>query len=192
MKKLKPSRSHGLDFIDSYSLQLAFPLLEDSILHLVNLSISSRTYSKNWKFQLVLPLHKKNDPMDGTNFRPVSHIIEIGKIVEYVVHDQVYSHQNCLLKCEDCINLSQCKACRIIQEIEERHENIFEDDYKMHEGRQDMKTDMRVSWHIDWRFGSSGHQTGCTSVSMLEGFHLQYLSPSRGIVSNYFSVCKVF
>ena len=67
MKKLKPSRSHGLDFIDSYSLQLAFPILEDSILHLVNLSISSRTYSKNWKFQLILPLHKKNDSMDGTN-----------------------------------------------------------------------------------------------------------------------------
>ena len=92
MKKLKPSRSHGMDFIDSYSLKLAFPLIEDSILHLVNLSITSKTYSKNWKFQLVLPLHKKNDTMDGTNYRPVSHIIEVGKIVEYAVHDQVYTH----------------------------------------------------------------------------------------------------
>ena len=92
MKKLKPSRSHGLDFIDSYSLKLAFPLIEDSILHLINLSILSRTYSKNWKPQLVLPLHKKNDTMDGSNFRPVSHIIEVGKIVEYVVHEQVYNH----------------------------------------------------------------------------------------------------
>ena len=92
MKKLKASRSHGLDFIDSSSLKLAFPLIEDSILHLVNLSISSSSYSKNWKFQLVLPLHKKNDPMDGSNFRPVAHIIEIGKIVEYAIHDQVYNH----------------------------------------------------------------------------------------------------
>ena len=92
MKKMKPSRSHGTDFIDSYSLKLAFPLIEDSILHLVNLSITSKTYSKSWKFQLVLPLHKKNDTMDGNNFRPVSHIIELGKIVEYAVHDQVYDH----------------------------------------------------------------------------------------------------
>ena len=92
MKKVKSSRSHGFDFIDSFSLKLAFPLIEDSILHLVNLSISSKSYSEKWKFQLVLPLHKKNDPMDGGNFRPVSHIIEIGKIVEYVVHDQVYNH----------------------------------------------------------------------------------------------------
>ena len=92
MKKLKPSRSHGVDFLDSYSLKLAFPLIEDSILHLVNLSVSSKLYSEKWKFQLILPLHKKQDTMDGANYRPVSHIVEVGKIVEYVVHEQVYNH----------------------------------------------------------------------------------------------------
>ena len=92
MKKLKPSRSHGMDFIDSSSIKLALPLIEDAILHLVNLSISSKKFSQLWKIQLVLPLHKKNDPMDGANYRPVSHIIELGKIVEYVVHEQVYTH----------------------------------------------------------------------------------------------------
>ena len=30
--------------------------------------------------------------MDGTNYRPVAHIIELGKIIEYVVHEQVYNH----------------------------------------------------------------------------------------------------
>ena len=30
--------------------------------------------------------------MDGNNFHPLSHIIEVGKIIEYVIHDQVYSH----------------------------------------------------------------------------------------------------
>ena len=92
MRKLKPSRSHGIDFIDSNSLKLAFPIIEDSILHLVNLSISTNKFSDHWKTQLVLPLHKKDDPMEGTNYRPVAHIVELGKIIEYVVHDQVYSH----------------------------------------------------------------------------------------------------
>ena len=92
MKKLKPSRSHGTDFIDSSSIKLAFPLIEDSVLHLVNLSILNKKFAEIWKMQLVLPLHKKNDTMDGNNYRPVSHIIELGKIIEYVVHDQVYSH----------------------------------------------------------------------------------------------------
>ena len=92
MKKVKPSRSHGKDFIDSNSLKLAFPLVEDAVLHLVNLSILSSSYSSFWKIQLVLPLHKKKDPLNGENYRPVSHIIQVGKIVEYAVHQQVYEH----------------------------------------------------------------------------------------------------
>ena len=92
MKKLKPSRSHGTDFFDSSSIKLAFHLIEESVLHLVSLSISSKKFAELWKMQLVLPLHKKNDAMDGSNYRPVSHIIELGKIIEYVVYDQVYNH----------------------------------------------------------------------------------------------------
>ena len=92
MKKVKNSRSHGRDFIDGSSLKLAFPLIEESILHLVNLSIKSGTFAEKWKIQLILPLHKKKDKLDGNNYRPVSHIIEIGKIVEYAIHEQVYGH----------------------------------------------------------------------------------------------------
>ena len=92
MKRVKKSRSHGRDFIDSYSLKLAFPLIEESILHLVNLSIESGTFAERWKIQLILPLHKKNDKLNGNNYRPVSHIIELGKIAEYAVHEQVYNY----------------------------------------------------------------------------------------------------
>ena len=91
-KKMKYSKSHGSDFIDSFSLKLAFPLIEESILHLVNLSIRENTYAQEWKTQLVLPLHKKDDPLIDSNYRPVSDIVDIGKIVEYVVHDHVYEH----------------------------------------------------------------------------------------------------
>ena len=82
MKKFKPSRSHGYDFIDAYSLKVAYPLIEDSILHLVNLSLEHGQFAPEWKFQLVLPLHKKNDPLDVSNYRPVSHIIETSIIIE--------------------------------------------------------------------------------------------------------------
>ena len=47
---------------------------------------------KTWKKQLVLPLHKKGDKLLGTNYRPVSHISEVSKIVEYAAHGQVYDH----------------------------------------------------------------------------------------------------
>ena len=89
---MKSKRAHGFDFIDSYSIKLAFPHIEQVLLHLVNLSIEKSKFAKRWKIQLVLPLHKKNDKLEGSNYRPVSHIIEISKIVEYIVHDQVYQH----------------------------------------------------------------------------------------------------
>ena len=30
--------------------------------------------------------------MDGSNFRPVAHIIEVGKLAEMIIHEQVYNH----------------------------------------------------------------------------------------------------
>ena len=62
-KKMKSKRGHGYDFIDSYSLKLAFPHIEEVLLHLVNLSISSSRFAKPWKIQLVVPLHKKKDKL---------------------------------------------------------------------------------------------------------------------------------
>ena len=97
---MKGGRSHGIDFIYSYSLKVSYPLIEDAILHLVHLSIRKQTFAKVWKVQLVMPLHKKNDQHVGTNYRPVAHIVEVGKIVEYTVYDQIYGHfaeQNLLM-----------------------------------------------------------------------------------------------
>ena len=92
MKKTKNSRSHGSDFLDACSLNLAYPLIENSILHIINLSIEEGTVPNAWKTQLVHPLYKKDDAMNGENYRPVSHITEISKLLEYAVHEQVYEH----------------------------------------------------------------------------------------------------
>ena len=59
IKRMKGKRGHGVDTIDSYSLKLASPLIEDSLLHLVNLSIANNTFATPWKPQLIFPLHKK-------------------------------------------------------------------------------------------------------------------------------------
>ena len=45
MKHVKPGRSSGADQIDGYSLKLAYPIIEDSPLHLVNLSIGECTFA---------------------------------------------------------------------------------------------------------------------------------------------------
>ena len=56
MKRTNGRRGHGHDFIDSYSLNLAFPHIEDVLLHLVNLSLRNHKFAKAWKIQLIHPL----------------------------------------------------------------------------------------------------------------------------------------
>ena len=94
VKRMKGGRSFGIDKIDSFSIKLAAPLIEDALQHLINLSITTSTFSTQWKPQMIFPLHKKSDKERVENYRPVSHLVEIGKLVEYEVYDQVIQHFN--------------------------------------------------------------------------------------------------
>ena len=80
------------DEIDSYSLKITAPLIEDSLLHLVNLSIENQNFAAPWKPQLILPFHKKKEKTKVENYRPVSHLVEVGKLVEYIVGEQILEH----------------------------------------------------------------------------------------------------
>ena len=89
---MKGGKSSGSDAIDSFSLKLAAPLIEDALEHLINLSIRTSSFSTFWKHQLIFPHHKKSEKTKIENFRPVSHLVEVGKLVEYAINDQVIDH----------------------------------------------------------------------------------------------------
>ena len=86
MKKMKAKRIHGVDWIDSFSLKAASPLIEDCLMHLINLSIRKSRFSSRWKPQLIFPTHKKNEKDKLENYRPVSHLVQVGKMVEYAIY----------------------------------------------------------------------------------------------------------
>lgn len=92
LNRLKPSKALPSDMIDAFTLKLVSPVLLPAIIHLVNLSIASRTFAQAWKVQVVPPNHKKGDTDDMDNFRPLSNLVEISKLTEMGVHDQLVSH----------------------------------------------------------------------------------------------------
>ena len=92
IKKLKGGRSSGFDDVDSFSLKLASHLIEDVLLHLVNLAITDSCYADSWKIQLIHPYYKKGDKCVGETFRPVSNIPEFSKIAEFAVLEQLLHH----------------------------------------------------------------------------------------------------
>ena len=92
MKKMKGSRVHGVDWIDGYSLKVSAPILEDSLLHLVNLSLSQSSFAASWKPQLIQSFHKKKAKDAIENYRPVSHLVQVGMIAEYAAQFQILEH----------------------------------------------------------------------------------------------------
>ena len=64
-------------------------MIEDVLLHLVNLSIDSSEYPYLWKVNKVSPHYKKGDKSLGDNWRPVTDIVFVSKLAEAAVLDQV-------------------------------------------------------------------------------------------------------
>ena len=46
---------------------------------------------KIWKQANVSPFHKKNDPSDVSNYRPISLLSTVGKVLEKIVHKYVFN-----------------------------------------------------------------------------------------------------
>ena len=77
--------------IDGFSVKLAFPLIEDIILHL-HLSLTKSHFPQYWKVSRISPYYKKVDKQLAENYRPVSNLNFVSMISEKVVSEQVFDH----------------------------------------------------------------------------------------------------
>ena len=82
MKDLKPSTSCGVDGITARLLKAAGPSIYPILLHICNLSISQGELPQPWKIGCVTPLHKSGDLISPNNYRPISVILCLGKLLE--------------------------------------------------------------------------------------------------------------
>ena len=49
-------------------------------------------FPEDWKLAKIIPLHKKDDTLDPQNYRPVAILSPLSKVLERVVHDQLYKY----------------------------------------------------------------------------------------------------
>ena len=64
LKKVKGLKSCGTDQIDSYSIKISAPFIEEVLLHLINISIKKNKIPNAWKNQLIFPFYKKGNRTD--------------------------------------------------------------------------------------------------------------------------------
>lgn len=99
LEKLNISKSTGLDGIPSRFLKDGAQVLVKPITFIINLSINSGTVPIDMKQARVCPIYKKNSRLDVGNYRPVSILIVVSKILERAVYNQMeyYLNKNNLL-----------------------------------------------------------------------------------------------
>ena len=92
VKTFSSSISTGIDELESYSVKLAAEFIAQPIHHIICLSINQCKFPDSWKLSKLLPLYKKGDKLERKNYRPVSILSPISKVLEKIVYEQIYSY----------------------------------------------------------------------------------------------------
>ena len=82
---LNPRKAIGLDGISSLFLRDAVDHIVIPVSHIINLSLLSESVPRSFKEARVVPLYKKGSKLDPSNYRPVSILNTLSKILERAV-----------------------------------------------------------------------------------------------------------
>ena len=83
--------SCGLDGIPPKVVKMFPESLIDCLTHIFNISLSSGQYISAFKKSKVVPIHKKKSKADMNNYRPISLLPVLSKILEKIMHIRLYS-----------------------------------------------------------------------------------------------------
>ena len=93
LNKLKVHKSCGPDMLPNKILKLTAILIVEPLTKLFNKSLKCGKFPAIWKEALVHPVFKNNGSSnDVQNYRPISLLPCISKILENIVFNRIYSH----------------------------------------------------------------------------------------------------
>ena len=92
VKDLKSSSSCGYDGISTNVVKKIIHYISYPLKHIFNLSLSTGVVPDNLKRAKIIPVYKKNDPNLTKNYRPISLLPTLSKILERIIFKRLYSH----------------------------------------------------------------------------------------------------
>lgn len=94
LKSLASLDSHkatGLDGLTSKILKISAPVISSHLTTIFNQSIESGIFPSKWKTARITPVFKSGDHSDADNYRPISILPIISKLLERHIHKHIYN-----------------------------------------------------------------------------------------------------
>jgi hypothetical protein len=94
IKSLKSKVSHGYDQISTKILKTCAPFISSPLNHICNLLIATGKFPDRLKYSEVIPLYKKGDKNQPSNYRPISLLTAFSKVIEKIMFYRLMNHLN--------------------------------------------------------------------------------------------------
>ena len=91
LNRLKRNKATGIDSLPPNLLKDCAEEIAGPISHIINLSLTTSTVPTIWKSAKINPAFKSGNPDLVENYRPISILPTLSKLLERTVHDQLYS-----------------------------------------------------------------------------------------------------
>ena len=89
IKELQDKKATGPNSILSKILKNNKDVLSKPLCHLINHVFVSGTFPQQVKTAKIISVYKKGDPLDCTNYRPISFLSNLGKLIEKLIHSRM-------------------------------------------------------------------------------------------------------
>ena len=123
----KIKKAPGDDELTNKIIKACFDLIP--LEHLCNQTIKTGKYPDALKVGKVIPIHKGNSPDDPNNYRPITLLSGINKIMEKVIHDRMYKfleNNNLIFKYQFGFRRNYSTSLALINVVEEIRQAIDE------------------------------------------------------------------
>ncbi len=94
IKSMPLGKATCIDGISVKTLKISCNQILAPLLHTINLSFNTSNVPSAWKAAKVTPVYKAGDREDTNNYRPISVLTVVSKIVERYVHGLLYDFLN--------------------------------------------------------------------------------------------------
>ena len=92
ISKLKANKAPGIDNIQNEILKVGKDFIKRHLKPLSNQILSTGKYPLLWSFRLTVPVHKKDNPSKGENYRGITLLSSLSKLFTFILNNRLYDY----------------------------------------------------------------------------------------------------